>query len=312
MLAAAGDDGAVRRVVRVFGVAGAFRDWGVVILQALTTARSEEFDIVVVDVRSPVATDVANDTAIVMLDDVSQILAGFLAEGLEPMAAVRIVTERLSLLEPAINMPGALLVRRTEAFDVTAVLRMFAALLFGDNCHIRNDVMERLPPLPGWRPLVGGQALTLCRQILAPMAVLVAGNEAVVVLPLACFLSGNHTDELAAPLMELSGPRRPIYYGPYFHLPGGQWRAATQLLILEGLPKTELSVEFVSGDHVSKVRMEPSQAGLFEIWLSFRIEDPAVPFEFRIWVEHGAIEGIIGLRHITLHRLSEDPGRDLA
>lgn len=291
--------------VRVIGFGDAFRDWGIATLQALAATSGTAAEIVEV---SP--GDMPDDGALVVvfMDDVTQVLRQMIAAGHETMSATRAVTAMLAALEPSLGVPGRVLVRRTAEFDVAAACGLLMERLPAAARHTALPDIAALPLPPQWEPLLGGQALALARQILAPMARVVSGETASIVFPLACFYSGNHPDEIAAPLMTLAGPRRPLYYGPYFHLPRGQWRVAVQLLLLEGLTGAELSVDVFAERELARVRLDPREPGLFQIWLSFANDDPHRAVEFRVWVERGAIEGTIGLRHITLQRIAPTGG----
>lgn len=307
----------VRRIVRVVGLGDAFLAWGAPLLQRLGDATGQFLAIVPpgkISFHEPLspwpdqegASSESSPLTVVLLDDTSQILLEMMRFGWDPMGAVQHITMWLASLQPVLEGPNALLVRRRQALDAASIWRMIEQPLL-DACGGGVGLPhETIPGLPGWTALTSPQGLALNRQVLSPLADIIAGGSTEVVLPLACFYSGNHQGELAAPLMELAGPRRAVYFGPYYHLPTGRWQAAVQLLVLGGSAPCELLVDVFAETDLAKLEFELREPGLFQVSLAFEVVHAQKPIELRVWVNRGAIEGYVGLRHVTLNRVADE------
>lgn len=120
------------------------------------------------------------------------------------------------------------------------------------------------------------------------------------------------TDPLGAPLtgdIELTGPARPILYGPYLHLPIGAWEARVQFEVSGNLSGNVLFVEFLAGTRVlSKWRAKLPKVGAFDFVLPFVIEEPRDPLQIRFSILEGAIEGLFSLNKILVGRVRSEQG----
>jgi hypothetical protein len=112
--------------------------------------------------------------------------------------------------------------------------------------------------------------------------------------------------EVEAPLsldpMDLTGPARFVCYGPYFALPEGGWRAELSLEIHDCLSDNDLRIEAFAGRVLAAASARLPAHGVFDLELDFKMTDPTTPFEIRIQLMTGAIEGAVLLRRICFIR----------
>lgn len=105
------------------------------------------------------------------------------------------------------------------------------------------------------------------------------------------------TEPLGSPLQEkidLTGPARPILYGPYMHLPTGVWDVVIRFTISENRSGNALLIEWLAANDIkqsAKVSTLP-EAGKFQGALQVEVTDPRDPLQLRISILEGAIEGI--------------------
>jgi len=114
------------------------------------------------------------------------------------------------------------------------------------------------------------------------------------------FLLGDIPDTWMRGPVDLSGPARCVLYGPYLHLPRGQWDARL-ILGLAGHDGTEsFTVEIVCGDVIAKGSFSAEGSGLFEVGMEFAHRDPHMPIEFRLFLDVGAIYGWLSRFEVCL------------
>lgn len=114
-----------------------------------------------------------------------------------------------------------------------------------------------------------------------------------VVWPLQTFLLADKAGANVVSEIELVGRARCVVYGPYFHLPPGEWTARYSLRIDNEIYGQIFTIEIHNSDLLSKIRIRPSQTGSFVAQAQFQIERAKEPIEIRLFTESGAIEGSI-------------------
>jgi hypothetical protein len=326
-------NGAALPDLRIVGYPIAFTAWGVALVRQILESAGYAVKVVQLGQMPPDPEVVADDTAgtvrimfgygpvmtetdlipdrprqtIVFLDTPANVMHELLAGGCDPMEAARFMTATLAPLASILREEKVLLLDRSSAEDLPAMQTAIAAYL--------SPVL----PLPAEAAPVGaaigagpvpslvGQALSLTRQMLVPLANIVTGApHATIVWPLACFYAGDHPNELAPPIVDVVGPARSLYYGPYFYLPRGGWRADIQMFLTRNLPDTTFGVDVAAGTDLVRRKFRPADDGLCELSVPFVIERTEDRIELRIWLLRSAMEGHIGLRQVLLHPV--EPG----
>jgi len=124
-----------------------------------------------------------------------------------------------------------------------------------------------------------------------------------IVWPIEAFLSGDRPDTPATLVAELTGAARILYYGPYFYLPAGSWRARMMVGFSEGAKRTPFSVEVFAGQSLLAIAtMVPEDRGVYHATFEFAHEDAAKAVEVRVRSDRGAIEGQIALGNVEFTR----------
>ena len=121
--------------------------------------------------------------------------------------------------------------------------------------------------------------------------------------PAFIFSSGDKIgDQIDGP-NELLGPARIIIYGPYMHLPLGEWSSHVEIEIVENRSGNRLKVDLVCGPKILvSASAEIPIMGHYCFSLSFTITEPLEPLELRFQIESGAIEGRFLLVRVIMGR----------
>jgi len=123
--------------------------------------------------------------------------------------------------------------------------------------------------------------------------------------PIYALLRPEFPDRMTIGPIDLTGPARYIYFGPYFALPAGAWRADISLEVRDCYSDNHIAVDVcAAAELLSVVRARLPPKGVYGCQIRFEIEDPSKPVEIRMQLLTGAIEGVIRLHAIALHRLS--------
>ncbi len=126
--------------------------------------------------------------------------------------------------------------------------------------------------------------------------------------PIALFFG---TEPLGSPLpkqIDLTGPARPILYGPYMHLPAGDWLATIRFTISENKSGNAALVEWLAGNEIiqsARISSLP-EVGEFQFSLNVKITDPREPLQIRLSILEGAIEGVFQFHGVELSRRASD------
>ena len=126
------------------------------------------------------------------------------------------------------------------------------------------------------------------------------GDRSGLTWPHACLLSGDNPGQPAPAILDLTGPARVLVYGPYLHIPPGHWTAQAKFAFSPSSRGTKLALEFHGISQLARCSFTVEQPGVFQIDLPVHIPSAREAIELRLVLEHGAIEGHLGLDGIQL------------
>jgi hypothetical protein len=303
-------------VLRVIGFPGSFTAWGLECVRQILESsgytplimpldqepRDAEDAVRVLFGHGPVVmqTGIVPSRTIVFLDTPAWPYHELLSNGCHAAEGARVLTATLAPLASVLREDGVLLIQRTSDMDPVAIQ---AEIISHISTLLALSPAPACPPIDTSAPVPAlvGQALALLRQTVTPLANFVIGSaRGPIVLPLTCFYSGDFPNEVASSFIEVVGPARVFYYGPYFHLPRGRWRADVQLIVSGNMHDKRLAVDVVAGIELARHEFKPAQGGLLQASLPFVIERVEERLEVRTWLLEGAIEGYLGLKQVLL------------
>jgi hypothetical protein len=315
-----GDVLAATGVLWVIGYPGSFTAWGLELIRQILETNGHVVRIMPLDgtpddpntadaIRvlfgyGPAAahTRIEPSQTIAFLDAPAWSLHELILSGCDPVEAARRLTATLAPLAAVLRRDGALLIRRTPNMDPVATQSAIANHISGlldrplpavTPCP-PIDVPEPVPPL-------GGQARALLRQTVNPLENFVTDSTRdPIVWPLASFHAIDHPNEIAPPFIEVVGPARFLYFGPYFYLPQGRWRADVKIIVSGNMHDKKLAVDVFAGVELVRHEFNPAQGGLLQASLPFVVDRPEASIEVRTTLLEGAIEGFVGLKQVLI------------
>lgn len=117
-------------------------------------------------------------------------------------------------------------------------------------------------------------------------------------------------DPLGHPLegsIDLTGPARSFLYGPYLHLPAGDWTAIARFAVSRNFSGNRLLAEIVAGRRILATAAAPlPPAGAFDFPVPFTVAEPRDPLQMRFSILEGAIEGAFDLIEMKVRRSRRD------
>jgi hypothetical protein len=122
--------------------------------------------------------------------------------------------------------------------------------------------------------------------------------------PRDIFLRSDCVGEFVSGHQELVGPARFLIYGPYMHLPRGNWIARVEIEVSENYSGSRLLSDVVSGEILNVTVADLPGNGVFAFEMQFETLDPLLPIEIRFQLQTGAIEGKFLLRRVTIRRVA--------
>lgn len=125
--------------------------------------------------------------------------------------------------------------------------------------------------------------------------------------PHRVFFAGDRPNEEAPLVTDATGGSRILYYGPYFHLAEGRWRAKLTLGFTKEAVGLPLKMTAYGPDVLGEARLRPRKEGIFAAHFTFSVTKPEHPVEFHVRTEEGAIEGRIALAQAELSYLGSEP-----
>ncbi|WP_104662860.1 hypothetical protein [Ensifer adhaerens] len=122
--------------------------------------------------------------------------------------------------------------------------------------------------------------------------------------PVAMCLSGEKPHHGINGPVDMTGPARAMSFGPYMHLPSGNWRADVTFSVDKNFSGNKIVVDVLADGKIAALGKSPLPAsGSFTVHLEFEVTRPHMPVEVRTFIGEGAIEGEFELVDVTLVRL---------
>ena len=118
--------------------------------------------------------------------------------------------------------------------------------------------------------------------------------------PVDFFYDGNNFTTPAPLIMDISGPARCLYYGPYLHLPEGLWEGRFYFGLSPGAIDTHLRIEVYTDQLQVSYLAHARDGGVFVMPIELDITDSRQPIQLRLFIDRGEIEGKIGLAYAIL------------
>jgi hypothetical protein len=99
---------------------------------------------------------------------------------------------------------------------------------------------------------------------------------------------------------DLTGPARILYYGPYMHLPIGNWSVRFEFEIDGAISGIEATTDIYINEVVIEKTFAMPAKGIYAYSLSFEVYDPLVAVQIRLFTKKAAIEGVFLPRSVRV------------
>jgi hypothetical protein len=122
--------------------------------------------------------------------------------------------------------------------------------------------------------------------------------------PIELFFFGEGSKRSSGSVIELVGPARFLIWGPYMHLPRGNWAARVEIEVVGNHTGSQLIVEVVAGVILATGLANLPAQGIFLLQIEFKVIEPQHAIEVRFSLQSGAIEGEFALRSVNMVSLA--------
>ena len=243
-----------------------------------------------------------------------------IARDLDPLGAARFVSQSFACLEPLQGLSGVRLVTLDRTASLSDWIDEVAIWLGLQPPGWHEARQQFLTEYAAWSTVGEAiHALVACSEAataaseqlpLATSALFAAlatsyhaGSIGSVFWPAECILVPAEPAVPVTGAIPLTGPTRMLTFGPFLHLPPGQWRARYQFEVDEHLAGNRLEFDVVHGGTVLvSCRTSIIEAGLFGLDCDFEIDDPRLFVENRAILVEGSIGGFFKPTGIWLTR----------
>ncbi len=128
--------------------------------------------------------------------------------------------------------------------------------------------------------------------------------------PTYALLRPEFPDRLTIGSIDLTGPARFIYYGPYFALSPGVWNAEIGIEVQDCLSDNRIAIDIFSEEILAQISAKLPAHGVYGCEIRFGVSDASKPIEVRVQLLTGAIEGLFMVRSIRLSRIAPPASGD--
>jgi hypothetical protein len=126
--------------------------------------------------------------------------------------------------------------------------------------------------------------------------------------PVTLFADSSTRARPALPQIDITGPGRYLYWGPYLHLPPGAWEARALIEIAGRFDPIDIKIEVYTETTCHSCTVQFPANGIYDVSTRFTAGDALEVFEFRLFIERGEIEGQLRFGGVRLRQLGPPPG----
>jgi hypothetical protein len=261
---------------------------------------------------------------VLALDDPADAVAAFIDEtGVDPNPAVRAVAKSCPFVMQFNGLPGALAIDAALVRDNPEAAIAAIAAHFG----IETDQQARAAILDAVGP-PGGEAWRQRRQSLEERLPVAArkmidgalsgyreafrtGRIDQLVWTRDLFLLAPPPGGSPTEPIDISGGNQVLTYGPYIHLPPGDWSAQIVLGFSPQAAAATFEVDVFADGQLARTSLVPGSPGIHAATLIFSIGEPSGKgVEVRVMVTSGTAAGSVAFGRVVLQPFSV-PGADL-
>lgn len=107
-------------------------------------------------------------------------------------------------------------------------------------------------------------------------------------------------------VLDTTGRHRILMWGPYFHLPPGEWRMTVRFELDAAAARRRLRIDWGEQTHYGSHEFVAGQDGFYELTLD-HVHGVVGAYEFRILVMEASFDGLIRVQDVTITRIGDAP-----
>gem|GEM_PF-3299573 len=259
---------------------------------------------------------------VLFLDDpLDAVRYGGAAHGASFNNALRLQTASAAGFGSLFERPDVLIIHRVSPLSARAtaqsILRHFDLVLSEKRQHAAWEALApegatleaALAQTEGYAALgesgLSAEDRRTVSTVLSPLIHLAFSQDvAPVIWPANVFFSGDHPNEPASLVAEVTGAARILYYGPYFHLPKGVWAVKLLFGFDAEICGTPFSIDIRCSSLLARALVKPLEKGIFTSDFVFEHQAPEEPIEIQLSSNRGAIGGKIALARVEFTRIA--------
>jgi len=131
-------------------------------------------------------------------------------------------------------------------------------------------------------------------------APLVGCPKEAIIWPREVLRWGGHPEEVAPPYIDIVGPNRVLYHGPYFYLPAGRYVMKAHVGFSEDAVNHPFAIELHGASCIARADFQPRSGGWFHLGMEFLHSAPTERVEVHLTSMRGAIHGRVSLNNVAL------------
>ncbi len=212
---------------------------------------------------------------------------------------------------------GEIVTRIAEHLNLTPRGTVPEEMIMAASCGLGGDATleavlaargkHYLPPVLDTAGIAIDPAVLTAAEVIAPLLAMARNDIArPVVWPTAVFTFKDRPDLPPPRTIEIAGPVRDLYYGPYFHLPPGRYRVEAHLAFSDEIKDVPFVLELHGAAWLARARIDERRAGDYRGYFNFNHTDPTVPVEIRLRNERGVSRGRLSLIELLFFNIPSE------
>lgn len=217
----------------------------------------------------------------------------------EALEELRAISSSIALNEEFVKLTSAIIIDRSQAHHSDDILTLLKKSI-SDSTGLKNSTeLNEKWPIDTYSPSHDEVKSTLRSDA---VNFILGGKDGVYHWEHDLFMIGEVNVPAFEPWIDLTGPARTLYYGPYFHLPPGHYNFKIAMQFNTDAVALPLTLEIVNHDIIGIGKIKAEEAGRFSVSLDANVINPKEPLEIRIKSDEGAIFGNFGLLYVHAKR----------
>jgi len=166
------------------------------------------------------------------------------------------------------------------------------------------EIIRNIPgarELGAWKATLSGNQLRIATDVIGQFDDMLSGvTNSRIAWPRDVFVFGHEAGNFVTGPIDMVGRARYLCFGPYLHLPRGNWRIDVNFTIKGNCAGNSIQLDVFDGSVLAKGHASLPSSGHFSTFLEFFVHEARRPLEVRVLMEYGAIDGVFNLIEVGI------------